>query len=100
MAFLWSFVSKAYLSTTLVASVLCFLAYGWDKFQAGRGGRGRRRVSERTLHRLEVLGGWPGALLAQRLFRHKTRKSSYQFSFRLAIAVHLLSLVLCWKVFA
>lgn len=40
--------------------------------------RGRWRTPENTLHVAELLGGWPGALVAQQLFRHKTRKISYQ----------------------
>ena len=30
------------------------------------------------LHMLEALGGWPGALVGQRWFRHKTRKARFQ----------------------
>ena len=43
--------------------------------------RGAWRVPEINLHTLEFLGGWSGALLAQRLFRHKTKKRSYQSMF-------------------
>lgn len=90
---LWSLVWKTYCWVTVIASLLCFVAYGWDKLQASHG---KRRVPESTLHRLELIGGWPGALLAQRCFRHKTRKSKYQLSFRMAIAIHVMSLLLCW----
>ena len=38
---------------------------------------------------VELLGGWPGALLGQRRFRHKTRKRSYQLVFWLIGALHL-----------
>lgn len=40
------------------------------------------------LHALELLGGWPGALLAQQLLRHKTKKTSYQVVFWLTILMH------------
>ena len=43
-------------------------------------------------------GGWPGALLAQRVFRHKTRKMSFLVVFYLATAVNLA--VLGWLLFA
>jgi uncharacterized membrane protein YsdA (DUF1294 family) len=50
------------------------VAHGRDK-RAAR--LGRRRTPERTLHLLELIGGWPGALLAMTVFHHKTRKASY-----------------------
>ena len=57
------------------ASLIAFAAYALDK-AAARGGH--RRTPENTLHLLALLGGWPGALLAQQVFRHKTRKLSFQ----------------------
>jgi uncharacterized membrane protein YsdA (DUF1294 family) len=44
--------------------------YGYDKHQATAGGT---RIPEAAL-----LGGSPGAVLAQGLFRHKTRKRSFR----------------------
>lgn len=66
-------------------SVISFCTYGLDK-RAARAGR--RRVRERTLHWQEFLGGWPGALLAQQVFRHKTSKGDYQFDFWLIVVLH------------
>lgn len=54
-----------------VLSLAALLAHGFDKLQARRGAR---RVPERTLHALALLGGFAGAWLGMRLFRHKTRK--------------------------
>jgi len=71
-------------------SALSFSLYGLDKRAAARGGR---RTPEARLHFFELLGGWPGALLAQRVFRHKTRKRSFQVVFFLAAAVNLAALV-------
>lgn len=70
----------------LVTSSLTFAAYAWDKLHAERG---TRRTPESTLHLLEALGGWPGALLAQHWLRHKNRKLSYQVVFWLLAAAHL-----------
>ncbi|MFP5341147.1 MAG: DUF1294 domain-containing protein, partial [Gammaproteobacteria bacterium] len=36
----------------------------------------------------ELAGGWPGALVAQQVFRHKTRKLSYQLTFWLIVVLH------------
>ena len=70
----------------LTMSQVCLIAYGWDKRQAKNGGR---RVSERTLHLLAFLGGWPGALLGQRLFRHKTVKVKFRIVFWLVLVLHV-----------
>lgn len=75
-------VSQGYLAMSLMTMV----AYGLDKEKAGRG---EWRTAESLLHLLELAGGWPGALLAQQLFRHKTRKVSYQVVFWLIVLLHL-----------
>ncbi len=74
-----------YLIVVLAMSPVCLLAYGWDKRQAGNGGR---RVSEGTLHLLAFLGGWPGALMGERLFRHKTQKVKFRIVFWVAVLLH------------
>ncbi len=68
-----------------VASVITFFAYGLDK-RAAR--RGRWRTPEATLHLLELLGGFPGAMLAQRIFHHKRGKVRYLIVFWLIVALH------------
>jgi uncharacterized membrane protein YsdA (DUF1294 family) len=59
-------------------SAVAFAAYSLDKRRAGRG---EWRISERTLHAIELLGGWPGAWLAQRVYRHKWRQTHYMTVF-------------------
>ncbi|WP_221031339.1 DUF1294 domain-containing protein [Actomonas aquatica] len=59
-------------------SLVCFAAYYYDKSCAREG---LWRVPENVLHILELLGGWPGAFIAQRLFRHKSAKGSYLFTY-------------------
>ena len=66
-------------------SVICFTAYYRDKRKAIRR---QWRTPESTLHLLELLGGWPGGLLAQRVLRHKIKKVSYQVSFWLIVLLH------------
>ncbi|MEO1525699.1 MAG: DUF1294 domain-containing protein [Planctomycetota bacterium] len=77
-----------YFALLVIASLISFFAYGWDKFRAKRDGR---RLSERTLHLIDVFGGWPGGLLARRTFRHKTVKRSYIILFWITVVVHLLA---------
>ena len=78
--------AAAYLIVVIVMSVACFIAYGLDKRQAING---ERRVSERTLHLMAFLGGWPGALMAQRYFRHKTQKATFRIVFWIVIVLHV-----------
>ena len=59
-------------------SIVTVLLYGYDKRQAIVGGG---RVPEVILHSAALVGGTAGALLAQGLFRHKTRK----FKFRVVL---------------
>jgi uncharacterized membrane protein YsdA (DUF1294 family)/cold shock CspA family protein len=69
----------------LAVSISTYAVYAWDKRRArGKGKRG----PERLLHLLEVLGGWPGAFIAQRRLRHKCSKVSYQITFWLIVAFH------------
>jgi uncharacterized membrane protein YsdA (DUF1294 family) len=75
-----------YLSLVAVASLVSFVAYGFDKRRAATGGR---RVPERTLLLLAFLGGWPGSILAQRHFRHKTRKLEFLIPFWVVTALHV-----------
>ncbi|NNJ25496.1 hypothetical protein LzC2_15660 [Planctomycetes bacterium LzC2] len=63
-------------------SVVGFVLHGWDKWRATRNGR---RVPETVLHIVELLGGWPGALIARHWFRHKTVKLSYRITFWLCV---------------
>jgi len=69
----------------VLMSALAFALYGVDKRRAARGAW---RISEATLHTIELLGGWPGALLGQRMFRHKWRKTSYVVVFWTIVAAH------------
>lgn len=62
----------------LVVSLITFVMYANDKQQAVSNGW---RVPESHLHLAELLGGWPGAFLAQRIFRHKCSKPAYQIVF-------------------
>ena len=63
-------------------SALAWIAFGLDKWRAGRS---VRRISEFTLVMLGALGGWPGGLLGMMVFRHKTAKWTFQFKYALAL---------------
>ncbi|MCU0809457.1 MAG: cold shock and DUF1294 domain-containing protein [Thiobacillaceae bacterium] len=69
----------------LGASMLAFIAYAFDKSAAIKA---RRRTGESSLHLLGLIGGWPGALAAQQLLRHKSSKASFQGMFLVTVAVN------------
>jgi uncharacterized membrane protein YsdA (DUF1294 family) len=67
-------------------SLLTFFIYGFDKNAAETG---RWRTAEKTLHLLSLIGGWPGAWVAQRLFRHKVRKASFMAGYWATVLAHM-----------
>jgi uncharacterized membrane protein YsdA (DUF1294 family) len=54
--------------------LITFLTYGYDKLQAGRGGR---RVTEPALLVLSVIGGALGGWAGMLIWRHKTRHARF-----------------------
>lgn len=67
-------------------SFVSYLVYWRDKDAAGAK---EGRVPESTLHLLDLLGGWPGALIAQQQFRHKTVKASFQATFWVTVFLNV-----------
>ncbi|MEM7279502.1 MAG: DUF1294 domain-containing protein, partial [Pseudomonadota bacterium] len=74
----------------VVIGAASFAVYTIDKSAARRGGW---RISERALHLLDLAGGWPGGLLAQQIFRHKTKKTTFRIAFWITVLVNSLALV-------
>ncbi len=68
-----------------IAGLATFVAFAWDKRRAVRG---VHRIPESTLHTFEMLGGWPGALLAITLLRHKNRKPAFLVLTAIIIVLH------------
>lgn len=77
----------------LSASLVTFIAYGWDKRAAQKQGR---RVSEFKLHLLSLAGGWPGALLAQQRLRHKSAKGRFKIVLWLTVGLNMSLLYLIY----
>lgn len=74
-------VASAYLSM----SALAIWLYGKDKLAAITN---CWRTREVTLHLVGLIGGWPGALFAQAVFRHKTKKRAFQSTFWLTVLLN------------
>jgi uncharacterized membrane protein YsdA (DUF1294 family) len=72
-------------------SIVTFLAYAQDKSAAQQRAR---RTPEGTLHLLAFAGGWPGALLAQQLLRHKSKKPEFRTVFWATVMLNVAGFVL------
>jgi uncharacterized membrane protein YsdA (DUF1294 family)/cold shock CspA family protein len=105
-ALLWSVVAGVFLLFVMLAaaggllpaaaplfyiglSVIAFAVYAWDKSAARSGAW---RTEENTLQTLAQLGGWPGALIAQQVLRHKSRKAWFRLVFWVTVAVNCAAL--------
>jgi uncharacterized membrane protein YsdA (DUF1294 family)/cold shock CspA family protein len=77
------------LAAYAVLSIGSFLMYRTDKRAAERG---TWRVSEANLHAVDLLGGWPGGLVARPLFRHKTRKQPFRALFWMSVVANCVAL--------
>lgn len=74
-------------------STALFLVYGIDKWAARRGSA---RVANASLHLIALMGGWPGALLAQHIFRHKTAQPAFLRLTWAMAALNISLLLLAW----
>jgi len=73
----------------LAASIITFAFYAFDKRAATNN---RRRTPESTLHVLSLIGGWPGAIIAQQKLRHKTVKQPFRRIFWATAILNLAAL--------
>lgn len=74
----------------IAISVVVYVVYAWDKSSAQNN---RWRTSEATLHMFALAGGWPGALLAQQVLRHKTKKQPFRFVFWVTVLLSVSAVV-------
>jgi uncharacterized membrane protein YsdA (DUF1294 family)/cold shock CspA family protein len=82
------------LASYCLFSGVAFLLYGADKSAAEQG---RWRTTESTLHTIALVGGWPGALVARRVFRHKTTKQPFRTIFWVTVIANCVALA--WFVY-
>lgn len=76
----------------LAMSLASFIVYFGDKRAAVKGDAWR--VPERNLHLLALACGWPGALLAQHMLKHKRSKREFQRLFWLTVLLNVAGFVL------
>ena len=68
-----------------IMSVIAFVMYAKDKSAAEWGAW---RISESTLHAISLVGGWPGAGIAQSYLRHKSKKVSFKVTYWVTMIVN------------
>lgn len=71
-----------------ILSLYTFVLYGIDKRRAVQG---KYRIPEYRLLLPALLGGWAGAYLGSRMFRHKTAKKRFVVLFRLTVSGNVLA---------
>ena len=71
-------------------SLVTFIVYAIDKKAAQRGAW---RIPEAHLHLLALMGGWPGALIAQQALHHKTVKQPFRFIFWITVVLNVAILI-------
>jgi uncharacterized membrane protein YsdA (DUF1294 family) len=86
----FSLITLALTAYLAAVNAFTFAAFAYDKAQAKAG---QRRVPERRLIELALIGGSLGALLAQQTLRHKTRKEPFRTHLILVICAQALVLL-------
>lgn len=74
----------------VIVSMATFVIYAGDKSAAQNN---RRRTPEVNLHLLSLIGGWPGAFLAQNYLRHKSSKREFQQVYWITVVINLCAFI-------
>ena len=85
IALVVGYIPKGIVFFYLGASAFTYIVYVFDKSKAQRG---VWRTPESTLHILALVGGWPGAAIAQQIHRHKSKKRKFRSVFWLTVIVN------------
>ena len=84
---MWRLLWRVY----LFVGILTFLLYGLDKFLAKAGWK---RIPERWLHTLTLLGGFGGAIAGMAMFNHKKNKPTFRWVIAAAVILHSAAVVI------
>lgn len=78
------------ISWIIFISIWSFATMGFDKKRAKKRGR---RVPEKNLWLLAIVGGGIGAYLGMLLFKHKTRKTAFRIGFLLLAVIDIIVII-------
>ena len=79
-------------SYLLIVNLATLIIYGLDKWKARHD---RWRVPESVLLFLAIIGGSPAALIAMRLFNHKTKKNKFVFGVPIILLLQIVAMIFC-----
>lgn len=77
----------------IIISLITILIYAKDKYSAQND---RWRTPEATLHLFSLIGGWPGAMFAQKSLRHKTSKRGFISTYRVTVFFNIGALLVLY----
>lgn len=89
-------MDKLLLTYLALINAVTLLVYGWDKLRAKK--RGARRVPEKRLFLLALLGGSLGAVLGMQLFRHKTRHWYFKYGIPAILIAQVVAVLMAQKI--
>ena len=84
------FMSHLPIIYVAVLTLAAFLAMGWDKLCATRD---TRRVPERTLFLLAILGGSIGSIAGMYAFHHKTKHWYFKWGLPLILVLQIAAII-------
>jgi uncharacterized membrane protein YsdA (DUF1294 family) len=84
------YIPKSLALSYFIISFITFIAYALDKSKARRGAW---RTPESTLHLFALIGGWPGAAIAQQTIRHKSQKTAFRIVFGFTLVINISALI-------
>lgn len=85
----YNYIPAVIVGLYAILSILVFAMYAKDKNAAEWG---TWRTKESTLHTIALLGGWPGAAIAQSFLRHKSKKLSFRVTYWMTIIINCVGL--------
>lgn len=89
IAVVMEYIPKNLMLAYVSLSIFTFIIYAFDKAKAKRNAW---RTPESTLHFLALMGGWPGAAIAQQTLRHKSKKQKFRMVFWLTVVINCAAL--------
>ncbi len=81
-----AFLPRPFAMWLMSVNLLTAGIYGLDKLAARKAWR---RIPELTLLVFGFVGGWPGAIVGQQVFRHKTQKQPFRTYFAISVVLNL-----------